>query len=117
MVAQDENVDELHLVYKVVLSLREDVKGVNEKCDDLGKQMGEFTAFMIRAKALDEARDLPTEIKSLTSRVQTLETAREKDQATTKGQWSVWGAVVALTAFIALLVSLALALKDLFGGK
>jgi hypothetical protein len=111
MVTQEqESVDELHLVYKVVLSLREDVKDVNTKFDGLSKQVGEFTAYMIRAQALEQDRNLPGKIEDHDKRIDAL----ERENA---GQVKALKAIAGLLSLVSVILGIWLAIAQLRGGK
>jgi hypothetical protein len=107
MVTQDDNVDELHLVYKVVLSVRDDL---NAKFDDLSKQIAAFKEYMIRTQALEIDRNLPARIEAHDKRLEIVERELE-------GQIKQLKAIVALLTLVSLILGIWLAVVQLTGGK
>lgn len=71
MADQEQHVDE-RVIYDVVLKLQDDVR---IKFDELGKQVGELTTYVIQAKALEEDRKLPGKIQAQADRITALEHA------------------------------------------
>jgi hypothetical protein len=122
MVAQGENVNELHAVRELVVLLREDVKGVNARFGELSKQVGELSTYVIQTQAREQAHNLPTKIDGLGSRIeaqnlriQALENARATDQAMYAGQLKVARWVAAVASFVSLILGIWLAVKALSG--
>lgn len=112
MVTQEqESVDELHLVYKIVVSLRDDVKDVKEQCDGLSKQVGEFAAYVIRAKTQEEERQLPMKFNEHDKRISEL----EKREHQRDGQVKMIKWLAALASFIGAILGIWLAIRQLSG--
>lgn len=102
-VQDEEHVNETHLVLKVVQSLQQDVKSVDSKCDKLSERFGEFTRYMIEAKALDQAHRVPEKLEAQDKRIQALEHALTAAKAfswfatalsTLLGLWTLFKAVM-----------------------
>lgn len=71
MADQEQHVDE-RVIYDVVLKLQADVR---TKFDELGKQVGELTTYVIQAKALEQDRKLPDRLEDQNKRIMALEHA------------------------------------------
>lgn len=111
VVQEQESVDELHLVHKIVLSLRDDVKDVKDRCDELSDKVDEFKTYMVRAKTQEEERQLPVKLEIERKRIDAIE-GRE---AEFRGQIRMLRGLAGLAAFIGAVLTIWLAIKELSG--
>ena len=121
---QDDKVklDEIQQVLRAVVSVEAEVKGLREDNADLKKDIATLSKFMFRVETLEQERNHPAKIAELNARIDTLsertqklETAQRTAEATKTGQWSVWHGIVAVAALISLLLSIAVAAKEIWG--
>lgn len=103
------------ILYKLVLSLQQEIKGVREDCAKLREEMTAMTTFMVRTKTAEEVYNLPARLEAHDARIDAIEKRETEFRSELRGQVNTLKAVVAVVSFIGAVLGLWLAVKQLSG--